>query len=156
MELRKYGGHVGTSPITLDCRSLFIKAFFCRDFIPELWSRMAVSLQSNTEAVSIKKAMTNFRQYVGSVTLHAVVDNQGGWEAHDVRYRHEGNELRQVHKQFWGHSWELMNKGSSHCFHGLQFFLRGLTEKNKRAGSNSVCSNRLSNSNILMSKICEG
>lgn len=54
MELRKYGGHVGTSPTTLDCRSLFTKAFFCSNFIPELWSRMAVNLKSNTEAVSIE------------------------------------------------------------------------------------------------------
>lgn len=53
MELRKYGGHVGTSPTTLDCRSLFTKAFFCRDFIPELWSRMAVNLKSIAEAVSV-------------------------------------------------------------------------------------------------------
>lgn len=52
MELRKYGGHEGTSPTILDCRSLFTKAFFCSNFIPELWSRMAVKLKSNMEAVS--------------------------------------------------------------------------------------------------------
>lgn len=62
---------------------------------------------------------------------HAVVDYQGGREAHDVRDGHEGDELRQVHKQFWGHSGELVDESSSHCFHGLQLFLRGLTEKTK-------------------------
>lgn len=59
---------------------------------------------------------------------HTVIDYQGGGEAHDIRYRHEGNELRQVHKQFWGHSRELVDESSSHCFHGLQLFLRGLTK----------------------------
>jgi len=65
---------------------------------------------------------------------HAVVDYQGGWEAHDVRDRHEGDELRQVHKQLWGHPGELMDESSSHCFHGLQLFLRHLSEKTKERG----------------------
>lgn len=55
MDLRKYGGHVGTSPTALDCRSRFTKAFFCSSFIPELWSRMAVNLRSSITVVSITK-----------------------------------------------------------------------------------------------------
>ena len=67
---------------------------------------------------------------------HSVVDYQGGRKAHDVRDRHEGDELRQVHKQLWGHSGELMDESSGHCFHGLQLFLRGLTEETKELHRN--------------------
>lgn len=63
--------------------------------------------------------------------LHAVVDYERGGEAHYIRDRHEGNELRQVDKQLWGHSGELMDKSSGHCFHGLQLSLGGLTVKTK-------------------------
>lgn len=138
MELRKYGGHVGTSPTTLDCRRRFTKAFFCGDFIPELWSRMAVNLKSNTEAVSIGtvRYIKLNATIVWVSNSHAVVDYQGGWEAHDVGDRHEGDELRQVHKQFWGHSGELVDESSGHCLHGLQLFLRGLTEKTKEQDRN--------------------
>lgn len=52
MEVRKYGGQVGTSPTALDCRSLFTKAFFCSNFIPELWSRIAVNLRRSRNAPS--------------------------------------------------------------------------------------------------------
>ncbi len=45
MQLRKYGGHEGTSPATLDCNRRFMKACFCGDFISELWSLMASSLE---------------------------------------------------------------------------------------------------------------
>lgn len=61
---------------------------------------------------------------------HAVVDDQGGWEAHNVRNRHERNELREVHEQLWGHSGELMDESGRHCFHGL--LLRSLTKKTKQ------------------------
>lgn len=57
---------------------------------------------------------------------HAVVHNQGGWEVHYVRNRHEGDELRKVDKELWGHSGELVDESRCHCFHGLQLLLRGL------------------------------
>ncbi len=90
---------------------------------------MAVSLKSDIEAVVRYIKLNAVIWWVSN--SHAVVDYQGGWEAHDVRDGHEGDELRQVHKQFWGHSGELMNESSGHCFHGLQLFLRSLTEKTK-------------------------
>lgn len=78
---------------------------------------------------------------------HAVVDDQGRWEAHDVRDRHEGNKLRQVHKQLWGHSWELVDEGSGHCFHGMHLSLRGLTGGTKAQdgtdGPSSIMQQRL-------------
>lgn len=67
---------------------------------------------------------------------HAVVDYQGCWEAHDIRNRHEGDELRHVHEQFRGHSGEFMDESSGHCFHGLQLFLRRLAEKTKERDTN--------------------
>lgn len=45
MELRNNGGHEGTSPASLDCSSRFTKACFCGDFISELWSLIAISLE---------------------------------------------------------------------------------------------------------------
>lgn len=45
MELRNNGGHEGTSPASLDCNSRFTKACFCGDFISELWSLIAISLE---------------------------------------------------------------------------------------------------------------
>ncbi len=89
--------------------------------MPELWSRMAVNLESNKVTVRIR---TERYIKLNAIVLpvsnsHAIIDYQGRWEAHDVRDRHEGNELRQVHKQFRGHSGELVDESSSHCFHGL-------------------------------------
>lgn len=76
---------------------------------------------------------------------HAVIHNDGGWEAHDVRYRHEREELGQVHKEFWSHSGEFMDKSSSHCFHGLQLFLGSLRLGKKIDGTKTdVGSNRSS------------
>ena len=121
MELRKYDGHVGTSPTTLDCSSRFTKAFFCRDFIPELWSRIAVNLQSKTETVTFRgERQLRLNMIICSTSnSHTVIDNEGSWEAHYVRDGHEGYELGEVHKELWGHSRELVNESSSHCFHGL-------------------------------------
>lgn len=72
-------------------------------------------------------------QWVGN--SHAVIDHQGSWEAHDVRDRHEGDELGQVHKQLWGHPRELVDEGRSHGFHGLHLSLRGLTRRTKARDS---------------------
>lgn len=129
--MRKYGGQAETLPTELDCRSLFTKAFFCKSFIPKLWSRMAVNLRSNGEATSAVLTWVSMTttQRVGN--SHAVVDYQGSWEAHDVGDGHEGNEVRQVHKQLRGHSRELVDEGSGHCFHGLHLSLRGLTRRTK-------------------------
>lgn len=139
MDVRKYGGQVETLPTEFDCRSLFTKAFFCNSFIPKLWSRMAVNLRSNGNATYTSNLGCNVSadcrqlktttQWVGN--SHTVIDYQGSWEAHDVRDRHEGNKLRQVHKQLWGHPRELVDEGSSHCFHGLHLSLRGLTRRTK-------------------------
>lgn len=121
---------MGTSPTALDSRSLFTKAFFCSSFIPELWSRMAVNLSSSITTVSVTTG--TWRVKPGpSNNLHAVVDHQRGGEAHDIRDGHEGDEVGQVNKQLRGHSGELMDEGSGHCFHGLQLSLGGLTEETK-------------------------
>lgn len=54
---------------------------------------------------------------------HTVVDHQGGWEAHDVRDRHEGDELREVYKEVWSDTGELVDEGRGHCLHGLLLLL---------------------------------
>lgn len=100
---------------------------------------MAVNLRSNRNAsytcltwvgmFLLTRQLMRATQRLGN--SHAVIDYQGSWEAHDVRDRHERNKLRQVHKQLWGHSRELVDEGSSHCFHGLHLSLRGLTRRTK-------------------------
>lgn len=91
---------------------------------------MAVNLRGSIAAVSITK-WARCLQWTSWRDLHAVVDYQRGGEAHDIRDGHEGDELRQVDKQLRGHSGELMEESSGHCFHGLQLSLGGLTVKTK-------------------------
>lgn len=96
-------------------------------------------MQTQTSQREEKRRSKNENCVIRSVgNSHAVVDDQGGREAHDVGNRHEGDELREVNKQLRGHSGELMDESSRHGFHGLELLLRSLVKKTKQDLINPV------------------
>lgn len=113
------------------------KSFFLRQLHP--WAVVSNGGQPAEQRLAVSAAKC--LQCRSSRDLHAVVDYQRGGEAHDIRDRHEGDEVREVDKQLRGHSGELMEESSGHCLHGLQLSLGGLTVETK-AQEKSWCAFR--------------